>query len=143
MPFGPTNAVPCFQRIMTQIIEDNECEGVFGYSDNVTVCGHDKVEHDRNLKKFLKVAKSYNITFNESKSVIAAESLQLLGYEVYKDRVKALMDMSPPKNDKELKRILGLFSTLNGFLGTLKWLSPSSTPPPFLGLLLLKPGLTY
>ena len=75
MPFGPTNAVPCFQRIMTQIIEDNECEGVFGYSDNVTVCGHDKVEHDRNLRKFLEVAKSYNITFNESKSVIAAESL--------------------------------------------------------------------
>ena len=117
MPFGPTNAVPCFQRIMTQIIEDNECEGVFGYSDNVTVCGHDKVEHDRNLKKFLEVAKSYNITFNDSKSVIAAESLQLLGYEVRngtlkpdKDRVKALMDMSPPKNDKELKRILGLFS---------------------------------
>ena len=74
-------------------------------------------KHDKNLKKFLEVAKSYNITFNESKSVIAAESLHLLGYEVrngtlkpYKDRVQALMDMLPPKSDKELKIILGLFS---------------------------------
>ena len=83
----------------------------------MTTCGHDRVEHDRNLKKFLEVAKSYNITFNNSTSVIAAESLQLLGYEVRngtlkpdKEIVKALMDVSPPMNEKELKRILGLFS---------------------------------
>ena len=102
---------------MTHIITTNDCKGVFGYSDNVTVCGKTREEHDRNLQVFLDVAKRYNITFNESKCVFATESIKLLGYEVRNgtlkpdpDRVKALVDMAPPKNKKDHQRILGLFS---------------------------------
>ena len=117
MPFGPTNAVPCFQRIITHIVTTNDCKGVLSYSDNVTVCGKTKEEHDVNLKYFLEVARKYNITFNEQKCVFSSDSIKLLGYEVSngtlkpdQDRVKALFDMKPPSNKRELQRILGLFS---------------------------------
>ena len=69
IPFGLTNAVPCFQRIVDDIIKSNGCEGTFAYLDNITVGGATQEDHDRNLSKFLFVAKIHNLTFNESGSV--------------------------------------------------------------------------
>ena len=39
LPFGLKNAVPCFQRIIDNIIEDNNCQGTHAYLDNITVGG--------------------------------------------------------------------------------------------------------
>ena len=39
IPFGLKNAVPCFQRVVNQIISDFICEGTFAYLDDITVCG--------------------------------------------------------------------------------------------------------
>ena len=117
MPFGLTNAVPCFQRIVSHIIKSNTCKDVFNYSDNVTVCGKTKSEHDQNLNHFMEVAKKYNITFNVEKCTFSETSIKLLGYEVSngslkpdQDRVAALLSMKPPGNMKEHQHILGLFS---------------------------------
>ena len=49
--FGLTNAVPCFQRIVDDIIKSNGCEGTFAYLDNITVGGATQ-NHDRNLSNF-------------------------------------------------------------------------------------------
>ena len=65
MPFGLRNAMPCFQRIINEIIEKNGCEGTFTYLNNVTVAGKTQNEPDANLKKFLSIAKEYNISVNE------------------------------------------------------------------------------
>ena len=80
IPFGLMNAVPCFQRIVDDLIKDNECDATFAYLDNITVCGKDQAEHDKNLKKFLKVAEDHNLTFNESKCVYSSDTIDLLGY---------------------------------------------------------------
>ena len=40
IPFGITNGVASFQRIVSQIIMDEKLEGTIAYIDNVTVCGH-------------------------------------------------------------------------------------------------------
>ena len=117
MPYGLTNAVSVFQRIISHIIKSNDCKATFNYSDNVTVCGKNKSDHDQNLQYFIDVAKKHNITFNESKSILSTDSIKLLGYEVSnqtlkpdQDRVKALHDMRPPQNMKDHQRVLGLFS---------------------------------
>ena len=52
IPFGLTNAVPCFQRIVDDIIKSNGCEGTFAYLDNITVGGATQEDHDKNLSKF-------------------------------------------------------------------------------------------
>ena len=49
MPFGVTNGVACFQRVMDESISDNKLHGTYAYLDNLTVCGRDQDEHDANL----------------------------------------------------------------------------------------------
>ena len=117
VPFGVTNGVAAFQRIIDNIIKYENLEDTFAYVDNVTVCGKDKETHDTNLSKFLKVADKYGLLFNESKSIISTDKVKLLGYEVKKgeikpdpDRLQPLKDMSPPTNLKAQERIVGMFA---------------------------------
>ena len=65
--FGLSNAVPAFQRVIDDIIKENDCKGTVAYLDNITVGGKTQEEHDKNLAKFFKVASDCNLTFNEAK----------------------------------------------------------------------------
>ena len=117
MPFGLTNAVPCFPRIVDDIIKSNGCEGTFAYLDNITVGGATPEDNDKNLSKFLSVAKTHNLTFNEAKCAYSTDTIKLLGYEIHNgslrpdpDRVKTLRELPPPKTTKEQQRVVGLFA---------------------------------
>lgn len=117
IPFGVTNGVACFQRVIDDIIEKEKVSDTFAYVDNVTICGKTQNEHDTNLAKFLAAAKKYGITFNNDKSIISSTVIQLLGYEVKKgeirpdpERLKSLKEMEPPKDAKSQQRIMGLFA---------------------------------
>jgi hypothetical protein len=59
VPFGVTNGVACFQRVIDKIIKDEKLENTYPYLDDVTICGKTKQEHDNNLQKFMSVAKKY------------------------------------------------------------------------------------
>ncbi|GFT76012.1 putative retrovirus-related pol polyprotein from transposon opus [Trichonephila clavipes] len=67
VPFGVTNGVACFQRVIDKIIKDEGLTLTYPFIDDVTVCGKDQKEHDDNLEKFMTVAKKYNLTLNEDK----------------------------------------------------------------------------
>ena len=117
IPFSLINAVPCFQRIVDDIIEYNGCKGTFAYLDNITVGGATQEDHDKNLSKFLSVSKTHNLTFNEAKCVYSTDTIKLLGYEIHNgclrrdpDRVKTLRELSPPKTTKEQQPVVGLFA---------------------------------
>ena len=117
IPFGLTNAVPCFQRIVDDIIRANNCKGTYAYLDNITVGGSNQQKLDINLAKFLAVAKSHNLTFNESECVYNTDTVDLLGYRITAgtlqpdpERVKTLQELPSPKNHKEQQRIIGLFA---------------------------------
>ena len=117
VPFGVTNGVPCFQRIMDQLVEKYSLQATFPYLDNITVCGKTQDEHDANLEKFLAAAKELNLTINESKCEFNTKKLHILGYVVENgemrpdpQRLQPLLDLPPPTDEKGHKRILGLFS---------------------------------
>ncbi len=80
IPFGVTNGVACFQRIMASIIEEENLKGTIAYMDNVTICGRNQEEHDENLQRFQEVASARQITYNDSKSVFSTRRLAILGY---------------------------------------------------------------
>ena len=50
MPFGVTNGVSTFQRIIDNLIKKYKLKKTYAYLDNVTVTGRDKDEHNQNLK---------------------------------------------------------------------------------------------
>lgn len=60
IPFGVTNGVFSFQRIIAEIILKVKLKSTFAYLDNVTVCGHDRSDHDKNLKPFMIALEKYN-----------------------------------------------------------------------------------
>jgi len=117
VPFGVTNGVACFQRVIDKIIQDENLEGTFSYIDNVTVCGRDQVEHDANLQKLVAAVKKFNLTFNEEKCQYYSRSVKLLGYIIENktikpdpDRLEPLMKLPIPKDTSSLQRALGMFA---------------------------------
>ena len=69
LAFGLTNAVPAFQRIMEEFVQNYKLKKTFPYLDDITICGTTKEEHDTNLHHFLEAAKSANLLFNQDKCV--------------------------------------------------------------------------
>ena len=117
IPFGVTNGVACFQRTIDEIIRIEKLNDTFAYLDNVTICGNTVEEHDLSLTRFLDVARKYKITLNEDKSIIRADQINLLGYEVSKgvikpdpERLRPLIQLPPPENLKAQERIIGMFA---------------------------------
>ena len=79
IPFGVTNGVAAFQRIMNSFIADEGLSDTFAYLDNVTICGENQTEHNKNLHRFLDAAKRKNLVYNEKKCTFATLKLNVLG----------------------------------------------------------------
>lgn len=117
IPFGVTNGVSSFQRVIDNIITKEDLSDTFAYVDNITICGHSKEAHDENLKRFLDTAEKYGITFNDSKSVIGVQEVDMLGYRLSHgvirpdpERLRPLKEMQPPATLKAQQRIVGMFA---------------------------------
>ena len=48
IPFGVTNGVACFQRIIDKIIKENNLTGMYAYVDKIVVVGKNQQEHNKN-----------------------------------------------------------------------------------------------
>ena len=79
LPFGVTNGVSAFQRVINDFIKHHDMKKVYTYLDDITVTGATAEEHDHNLKRLLDTAKSENLTLNKEKSKFKVTSLNLLG----------------------------------------------------------------
>ena len=117
VPFGLTNSVAVFQRVINSIISDNGLEATFAYLDDVIICGDNKEDHDRNLQRFKDVALISNLTLNIDKCQYGLSEITYLGYCITNgtlrpdpDRIKPLLDLPAPIDSRSLKRTLGLFS---------------------------------
>ena len=79
LPFGITNAVSSFQRVMDSIISDNNLHGVKTYLDDVIITGKTREEHDSNLNEFMRVCTELNLTLNKDKCIVSQTQIQYLG----------------------------------------------------------------
>ena len=117
LPFGVTNGVPSFQRIIDNVVTQEGLKNTFPYMDNVTVAGVDQADHDRNVAAFFEVIKRRNITLNESKSIHSVPVIDILGYRLSHqsikpdpERLQPLQEYPPPSNVPSLRRALGMFA---------------------------------
>lgn len=117
IPFGVTNGVAAFQRTIDHIVETESLENTYPYLDDVTICGKNQEEHDKNLEKFFAAVEKYNLTLNKEKSKFSLKSISLLGYTISNktikpdsDRLKPLLDLPVPEDSSALQRALGMFS---------------------------------
>ena len=117
VPFGVTNGVACFQRVIDQIIEDEGLTGTFPYLNDVTICGENQEQQDRNLERFLAAAKKYDLTLYTDKCKFSVESINLVGYVISNKTIRPdpellrpLLELPVPRDAASLHRALGMFS---------------------------------
>ena len=79
IPFGVTNGVARFQRVIDEIISNEKSKGTVAYIDNVTVCGYNEKDHNHN---HMATVNKYDLTLNEEKCSYNLKSIKLLGYIV-------------------------------------------------------------
>ena len=66
IPFGLTNAVGAFQRIITHILNEDVLVGTYPYLDDVTVAGDSMEELEERSRKFEEALKKRCKTINEN-----------------------------------------------------------------------------
>ena len=117
IPFGVTNAVAKFQRLMNEFIESHSLEKIFAYIDDIIICGSTVEEHNTNLEQFMNAAIIANITINKEKSEFLSTQINYLGHCISKDkimpdpdRLRPLTEMPAPSSSRSLQRCLGMFS---------------------------------
>ena len=120
LPFALISAQDEFQRKMDEVFEG--LPGVTLLVDDVLISGRTRQEHDRSLQAALERSSTKNLKLNPDKLVVGATEVQYFGHIISSEglkpdpaKVKAVQDMSPPINKKELHNMLGMINYLPKF----------------------------
>ncbi|XXG46944.1 hypothetical protein AAC387_Pa02g1672 [Persea americana] len=84
------------------------------YVDDILIKSQTRADHAAALKRVLQSSRETKLRMNQKKCVFGVSSGKLLGFmvsnrgiEVDPSKVKAILEMPPPKNLKELRGLIG------------------------------------
>ena len=116
MPFGLKNARETYQRMATALLHDMMHNEVEVYVDDMIVKSKDRGSHTINLRKFFERIKEYRLRLNPQMCTFRVTTGKLLGFlmsdrgiEVDLSKIKAILEMPPPKGEKEIRGFLSRF----------------------------------
>ena len=114
MSFGLKNVGATYQRIATTLRHDMMHNKVEVYVDNMIMKSKDRGSNTINLRKFFERIKEYRFRLNPQKCTSRVTAGKFLGFlvsdseiEVDPSKIKAILDMRPPKSEKEIRGFLG------------------------------------
>jgi hypothetical protein len=123
MPFDLKNAGATYQRLVNKMFHDQIGRNVEVYVDDMLVKSKKDEDHLIDLKETFQTLRRYNIKLNPAKCVFGVSSSKFLGFmvsqrgiEANPDKIKAILDMSPPKTVKEVQSLTGKVAALNRFV---------------------------
>jgi len=109
MPFGLKNAGATYQRAATTLLHDLIHKEVEVYVDYMIVKSKDREGHIPALQKFFERIQFYKLRLNPKKCTFGVTFGKLLGFmisqrgiEVDPEKIKAIVEMKPPRNEKEV-----------------------------------------
>ena len=115
VPFGLANAPSHYQRVMTKVLGPFIGKFVMVFLDDVVVYSETEEEHIKHLEQVFEALKEARLTVKESKCAFLQREVDLLGYVVSGDGLRAqkaktdAIDRQPPPRDvNELKRFMGM-----------------------------------
>ncbi|KAK3085333.1 hypothetical protein FSP39_001659 [Pinctada imbricata] len=121
MPFGISSAPEIFQRRISEILSG--LDGVESIIDDVIIYGKTKSEHDHRLDLAMQRIKDSGIKLNSEKCEFRKDRIEYFGHIISKDgvlpnpeRVRAIVEMPPPENVADLRRIIGMITYLGRFI---------------------------
>ena len=121
LPFGISSAPEIFQRLMTDLLQG--IPGTKVIMDDISIYGKSIEEHDSRLDGVLDTVQYSRLKLNKAKCEFRKEDLGFFGHRVGQDgikpdreKVRAIIELSPPSNVSELRRLLGMIDYLGKFL---------------------------
>lgn len=126
MPFGLKNAGTTYKRTATTLLHDMMHKEVEVYVDDMIVKSPTREEHIPAFRKIFERLRKYNMRLNPHKCALGVTSGKLLGHlvskrgiEVDPSKIKAIMEMPPPKTEKEVRGFLGRLQYISRFIAKL------------------------
>ena len=127
MSFGLKNTGATYQRAIQQCLHDEIRDDLIeAYVDDVVVKTRDASTLIDNLDYTFKGLNKYKWKLNPKNCIFGVPSGILLGNVVSRDgirpnptKVKAVLDMRPPRNIKDVQKLMGCMATLSRFISRL------------------------
>ena len=123
MLFELKNAGATYQRLMNKMFAHQIGRNVQVYMDNMLVKSIREDDHLDDLKETYDTLCSYNMKLNLKKCAFGVTTRKFLGFlvsqrgiEVNPDKIKAIMELTLPKNVKEVQSLNGKIAALNKFV---------------------------
>ena len=123
MPFGLKNAEATYQRMMTRMFEPQLGKNIEIYIDDMVMKSKLESEHVNDLGNIFEILRRHKLRLNTSKCSFGVGSGKFLGYmvthrriEANPDQIKAINNLQPPWNPKEVQKLTGMTATLNRFI---------------------------
>ena len=114
MSFGLKNVGATYSHTMTVIFHDLIHKTLEDYMDDILVKSLNALDHLSHLEEVFDRLAKYRLMLNRKKCVFDVTSGKLLGFivsqrgiEIDPKKVKAIMDMDPPKTLKQLHSLQG------------------------------------
>ena len=123
MPFGLKNAGATYQRLMNKMFAPQIGRNVQVYVDDMLVKSRREEDHLEYLKETFDALRSYNMKLNPGKCAFEVTAGKFLGFMVSQrgikanpDKIRAIIEMTPPRNVKEVQSFNGKVAALNRFV---------------------------
>ena len=120
MPFGLKNARATFQRLVTEVFKPQLGRNVESYVDDMIVKSKKREDHLKDLQETFDRLRYYNLHINPLKYVFGTGGGKFLSYlmtergiKANPEKIKAILDMEPPKTIKEVQCLAGRVAALS------------------------------
>ena len=123
MPFELKNPSATYQRLMNRMFAPQIGRNVQVYVDDMLVKSRREEDHLEDLKETFDTLHSYKMKLNPGKCAFGVMAGKFLGFMVSQrgieanlDKIRAIMEMKPPRNVKEVQSLNGKVVALNRFV---------------------------
>lgn len=123
MPFGLANAPAVFQRLIHKVLGKAGIKHTIVYMDDILIPSKSIDEGLVRLKDVLRALRDSGLTLKVEKCHFFKESIDFLGFEISKGEIRpgsqktlAVAQFTPPTNQHEVRRFLGLASFFRRFV---------------------------
>ena len=108
IPFGLTNALATFNRLMSEIFKEYLDDFVLVFFDDILVYSKNEEEHEKHVCQILQILCQNQLYAKRSKCTFFTNKIEYLGFIVSKDaistdpkKIEAVLNWPTPRNVRE------------------------------------------
>ena len=123
MPFGLKNVRATYQRLVNKMFQKQIGVSMKVYIDDMLVKSTTIELHITHMSEAFQILRAYNMKLNPAKCAFGVSAGKFLGFivnyrgiEANQDKIKAVLDMPPPSNIKEVQSLTGRVAALSRFV---------------------------